>query len=102
MPGRPVCYAVRVLYRTSVFYSVHNAAQIILAVVGFFGVGIFVLTRLFTTLGRGITADRISQAALFSGLASWLALSLLRHDVVAVTGLGVAMILLRRFFRAQP
>lgn len=80
---------------------VHNAAQIVFAVLGFIGVGSFLLSLLLASGNPKTVSARYGRIALLLGLASWLGLVVLRHDVVAATGLVVAMALLWRFFRAQ-
>jgi len=76
---------------------VYNAAQILLALLGFAGIAWFVLTGLFSSRSS-MPYRSTSRPALFIGLSSWLGLVILRHDVVAATGLVVAMVLLWRFF----
>lgn len=79
----------------------YNAAQIILAVLGVIGVGWFALDRLLIAGNQKTMPARHSRIVLLLGLACWLGLVVLRHDVVAATGLVVAMALLWRFFRAE-
>jgi len=99
--GNPTFLVERVLSNfSSVFHSVHNAAQILLAVLGFVGTGMFLLSHLFAARGCCIIQPRFAQAALLLGLTAWLAMTLLRHDVVAATGLLITMALLWRFFQA--
>jgi hypothetical protein len=44
---------------------------------------------------------RLTRIALLLGLASWLGLVLLRQDIVAATGLVIAMLLLWSYFKAE-
>lgn len=64
--------------------------------VTFFAVGQYVARH------RSLSASSylFNQAALFLGLATWTVLFLLRHDVVTVVGLLLAMALLHRRNRA--
>lgn len=77
----------------------YNAAQIIFAILGFLGVGWFALVRLLMPKNQEAMPTHRGRTPLLLGLASWLGLVALRHDIVAATGLIVAMVLVWRFFR---
>lgn len=81
--------------------GLYNTAQIILAILGLIGVGWFILGRLFTPDQQKAKPARLARVALLLGLASWLGLVLLRQDIVAATGLVIAMLLLWRYFKAE-
>jgi hypothetical protein len=85
----------------SLHNGLYNIAQIILAILGFVGVGWFILGRLFTPDQQKARPVRLARIALFLGLASWLGLVLLRQDIVAATGLVIAMLLFWRYFKAE-
>ncbi|WP_152555139.1 hypothetical protein [Desulfonatronum thiodismutans] len=73
-----------------------------LALVGLLGVTIFVACQVVARRRPDFhrIPSRSTQAALFLGLAIWTALFLLRHDMVTVVGLLLAMALLHRRNRA--
>lgn len=68
-----------------------------LALAGLVGIFIFAIGQA-AARRRPLSArsSLFNQAALFLGLAIWTVLFLLRHDVVSVVGLLLAMVLLHR------
>ncbi len=72
-----------------------------LALAGLMGVTFFAVGQ-YVARHRSLSASSylFNQAALFLGLATWTVLFLLRHDVVTVVGLLLAMALLHRRNRA--
>jgi hypothetical protein len=81
--------------------GLYNIAQITLAILGLIGIGWFILGGLFTPDQQKSRPARLACIALFLGLASWLGLVLLRQDIVAATGLVIAMLLFWGYFKAK-
>jgi ABC-type phosphate transport system permease subunit len=73
-----------------------------LALAGLLGVTVFVVGQIVARCRPDfhLIPQRSTHAALFLGLAIWTVLFLLRHDVVTVVGLLLAMALLHRRNRA--
>ncbi|WP_045222098.1 hypothetical protein [Desulfonatronum thioautotrophicum] len=78
----------------------HPVLETVLAFAGMLGVVCFAVGKLLTrSLGVPIAAPGYAQVSLYFGLMTWTILFLLRHDVVTVVGLLLAMALLYRRHR---
>lgn len=82
--------------------AVHAALEPTLALAGLTGVTIFAVGQAVARRRPALhsISARFTHAALFLGLAIWTILFLLRHDMVTVVGLLLAMALLHRRNRA--
>ena len=78
----------------------HPSLEPVLALAGLTGVAFFALGKLAARQCHiPVPHPGTTQIALYLGLTTWIALSVLRHDVVTAVGLLLAMLLLHRRHR---